>query len=201
MSNEEKKGFSGLSSLDSDIQPVVSVAKPEPEKKDEPKAEENHSKKNTSSPPSFSKVVPEIPDEPIVTFFKKYWLWIGIGLFFIWIWSSSNDKPSKPTPSYSYTPSPSYTPSIYEVKPSYGSGATLNTNEIYYCLAEGARIEANRSTTNTYDSFSIDRFNMTIDDYNNRCSSYRYQQSQFNAAQTEFDSNRYLIEAQGRARM
>jgi hypothetical protein len=42
---------------------------------------------------------------------------------------------------------------------------------------------------------------MTIEDYNNRCGSYRYQQSQFNAAQIEFDSNRYSIEAQGRARM
>lgn len=195
MSNEEKKGFSGLSSLDSDIQPVVSVAKPELEKKEEPKAEATHSKGDTSTPPSFSEVVPEVPDEPIVTFFKKYWLWVGIGLFFIWIWSSSDDKTSKPSSTYSYTPS------IYEVKPSYASGATLNTNEIYYCLAEGARIEANRGTTNAYDSFSIDRFNRTIDDYNNRCSNYRYQQSTFNAAQTEFNANRYAIEAQGRARM
>jgi len=201
MSNEEKKGFSGLSSLDSDIKPIVSATKAEPEKKQELKTEAAHSEGAASSPPSFSTVVPEIPDDPVVAFIKKYWLWIGIGVFFIWVLSSSSDKPSNPTSSYSYTPSPSYTPSIYEVIPSYGSGATLNTNEIYYCLAEGARIEANRITINSYDNYSVVRFNMTIEDFNNRCGSYRYNQSSLDAAQREFDLNRYTIEAQGRARM
>ena len=182
----------------------MSNAKPESEKSQPPKSEKNVNNTNTSSPPSFSTVIPEAPDAAVITFIKKYWLWIVIGIFFIWIWSGSSDKPSKSSkssPSYSYSPSPSYSSSIYESRPMYGSGLTLNANEIYYCLAENIRIDANEQTYNEYNSVSVDRFNMTVNDYNSRCAEFRYKQSEMDAAKRVLESNKYQIEAQGRARM
>ena len=42
---------------------------------------------------------------------------------------------------------------------------------------------------------------MTVNDYNSRCAEFRYKQSEMDAAKRVLESNKYQIEAQGRARM
>lgn len=198
---ENKKGFAGLSSLESNVNPIVSD--PLPEKPSQEVKAESEARVNSTlaSPPPISKVVPKYTYSPEMDFIKKYWLWIAIGIFVIWAWASSGDKsPSSSSGSSNYSYSSN---NLTESLPSYGSGAghTLNASEIYYCLAETVRIDANRGTVIQYDNFSIDRFNRTIEDYNARCGDYRYKPSALTSANKALDANRYSIEAQGRARM
>jgi hypothetical protein len=212
MSDNEKKGFSGLSSLDTDIDPVITSPKPQ-EKIPATAVPQPSKSKNESSAPPLSFVVTPPPESSELLFIKKYWGWIVIGIFFIWV-ASSNNSPtvsnskkstsnsySAPTSnSYSTPTTPTYNTSIYESMPSYGSAQILNTNEIYYCLAEEVRIEANRTTQNQYDDYSVEKFNRTIADYNSRCSNFRYKEFSMSAAKKELEINRYTLEGQGIAR-
>lgn len=191
--NENKKGFAGLSSLESSVDPIVS--QPPIESKSEIKAEESA---QVSKPPPITKVLPKYTYSPEIDFIKKYWLWIVIGIVLIYAFASGDNKStsSKGTPTYSSS-------TLRESMPSYGAGAghVLTASEIYYCLAEAVRIEQNRESVNQYDSRAIARFNITIDDFNGRCSDYRYKESAMTSANKALEANRYLIEAQGRARM
>lgn len=188
---ENKKGFSGLSSLESNIEPIEVDSTP---KKDSPEASINPTPSAPSSPskpPPVSIVAPRAPEIPALVFLKKYWVLVGIGLYLAYAVLSSNG---------SSTSSGKYS-TLQESMPNYGSNQSLNSSQIYYCLAENARIEANQVTVNNYDSTSVSRFNNTVADYNARCASYRYKQSAMNSATKAFDENRYLIESQGRGRM
>jgi hypothetical protein len=200
---ENKKGFAGLSSLESSVNPIVSdpvSEKPSQEVKTE---SERQVKSKPTPPPPISEVTPKYTYSPEMDFIKKYWLWIAIGIFVIWAWASSENKSTSTSTgtgssNYSYSSN-----NLTETLPPYGSGAghTLNASEIYYCLAEAVRIDANRSTVNKYDDFSVDKFNRKIEDYNGRCGDYRYKPSAKSAAITALAANWYSIEAQGRARL
>lgn len=199
--SENKKGFAGLSSLESSVAPVVSDPVPE-----EKIPETNNQTQSTShsAPPPITKVEPKFTYSPELDFIKKRWLWIVIGIVLIYAFASGDDKNASKTssssPSSSY--SSNYGSDLTESMPSYGSGSghVLGASEIYYCLAEAIRIDANRGTLNQYDGYSIDRFNNTVNDFNARCSDYRYRSSAMSSANRAIEANRYLIEAQGRAR-
>jgi len=182
---ENKKGFSGLSTLESHVEPIKADETPKV-RKVEPSETSSRSSSNSAAPPQVSVVVPSKPTPPIFIFIRQYWLLIGIGLFIAY--AALTDSTNTPS-------------SLTESIPNYGSGQTLSSSEIYYCLAEAARIDANRSTMNTNDDFSVNRFNRSIDNYNGRCSSYRYKQSAMGSATKALNENRYSIEAQGRSRM
>jgi len=186
MSDEKnKKGFGGLSSLESQVDPIKSDEIPKVRKAETAEASPRNSP-SSSAPPQVSVVVPSKPTPPIFIFIRQYWLLIGIALFIAYA-SLTENSPSHST--------------LTETLPNYGTGQTLSSSEIYYCLAEAVRIDANRTTMNTYDDFSVNRFNRSIDDYNGRCSSYRYKQSAMGSATKALNENRYSIEAQGRSRM
>lgn len=205
--NNNKKGFAGLSSLESKVEPILSKEVPDQEKNDT-KLEEAHSQPVRAEPPPISTVVPKYTYSPEIEFVKKYWLWLLLGIFLIYIFASEDSKKTTPTSysSGSYTPEPTYTapsfnPGLTESKPLYGANNVLTASEIYYCKAEELRIESNKVTVDRSDDFSLARFNQTVQDYNNRCSQYRYHDPAMNSANNALESNRYLIEAQGRARM
>ena len=189
--SENKKGFSGLSSLESNVEKIAEDPtqriSPPPVSTIAPVAPAS----SASKPPPVSIVVARVPDAPAIVFLKKYWLWIGIGLFITYSVMNSNGTSSSGSGSSS---------SLHESLPAIGAGQTLNASEIYYCLAESARIEKNQEILNHYDSSSISRFNNSISSYNDRCSNYRYKKSAMSAATKAFNDNLYLIESQGRAR-
>jgi len=198
---ENKKGFAGLSSLESNVNPIVSDPAPEQPSQEAKVDSQRQPNTKPAPPPPSSKQEPKFTYSPEMDFIKKYWVWIAIGVFVIWAWASSGDKSTSSSggsSNYSYSSS-----NLTESLPSYGAGSghTLNASEIYYCLAEAVRIDANRGTINQYDNFSVDRFNRTIEDYNARCSDYRYKPSAMTSANKALEANRYSIEAQGRARM
>ena len=189
MSDKEKKGFSGLSNIETKVEdvPPSNVGKPE----SQPNKAMEQGQPRDNRPPISS--IPKEEPTPVLDFFRKNWVLISIGVFLIWAFSGKSGGGSSTSSSSSY--------SLTESVPPYGTGQTLNASQIYYCLAENVRIDANRPTINQYDNYSIQRFNGTIDDYNARCSDYRYKQSAMNAAQKALDSNRYLIQSQGSSRM
>ncbi|QWE23304.1 hypothetical protein FD975_03600 [Polynucleobacter sp. AP-Jannik-300A-C4] len=205
--NDNKKGFAGLSSLESKVEPVHSKEVPDQEK-NETNLEEPHSQAVRTEPPPISTVVPKYTYSPEMEFVKKYWIWLLLGIFLIYIFASQDSKKTTSTSysSGSYTPAPAYTaPSfsseLVESKPLYGANNVLTASEIYYCKAEELRIESNKTTVDRYDDFSLTRFNQTVQDYNSRCAQYRYKDAAMNSANNALESNRYSIEAQGRARM
>ena len=205
--NDNKKGFAGLSSLESKVEPILSKEVPDQEKNDT-KLKEKQSQAVRPEPPPISTVVPKYTYSPEIEFVKKYWLWLSLGIFLIYIFASEDSKKTTST-SYSsgaYAPAPTYTapsfnPGLTESKPLYGANNVLTASEIYYCKAEELRIESNKASVDRYDDFSLARFNQAVQDYNNRCSQYRFHDPAMNSANSALESNRYSIEAQGRARM
>jgi hypothetical protein len=205
--NDNKKGFAGLSSLESKVEPILSKETPSQDKNDT-NLEGTQAQAVRPEPPPISTVVPKYTYSPELEFVKKYWIWILLGIFLIYIFASEDSKKTTPTSysSGSYTPEPTYTaPSfnsgLTESKPLYGANNVLTASEIYYCKAEELRIESNKVTVDRSDDFSLARFNQTVQDYNSRCSQYRYKDAAMNSANNALESNRYSIEAQGRARM
>lgn len=206
---EKKKGFAGLSSLESSVNPIISDPLPETPSQEVKAESEAQVNSKPAPPPPISRVVPQYTYSPEIDFIKKYWLWIAAGIFLIYIFASQDSKKSPPSDysaSNTYTPVPSYSPPPYspgltESKPTYGSNNVLSASEIYYCKAEELRIESNKQTVDRSDDFSLPRFNQTVQDYNSRCSQYRYHDSAMNSANAALELNRYSIEAQGRARM
>jgi hypothetical protein len=205
--NDNKKGFAGLSSLESKVEPILSKETPSQDKNDT-NLEGTQAQAVRPEPPPISTIVPKYTYSPELEFVKKYWIWILLGIFLIYIFASEDSKKTTPTSysSGSYTPEPTYTaPSfnsgLTESKPLYGANNVLTASEIYYCKAEELRIESNKVTVDRSDDFSLARFNQTVQDYNSRCSQYRYKDAAMNSANNALESNRYSIEAQGRARM
>jgi len=189
---QNKKGFGGLSSLESNVEPIKvdSTTKQSTPESGLPKTEPKQP--SSPKPPPVSVVTPREPDTPAIVFLKKYWVWIVIGLFVLYAAMNSGGSSNS---------GGGYSSSLTESAPPFGSGRTLSSSEIYYCLAENVRIEANQGTVNQYDSNSIARFNNVVADYNARCASYRYKQSAMSSATKALNDNRYLIESQGRGRM
>lgn len=178
MDANDKKGFSGLSNLETKVDDVTSIPIQKPEPQPQKVSEPGPARDNR--PPISS--IPVQKPTPIIDFLKQYWILIGIGIFLIWIFNSNDSV-------------------LTESLPPYGSGSTLNAAQIYYCLAENVRIDANRPTSNQYDNYSVQRFNQTISDYNVRCANFKYKHSAMSSAQKALDANRDSIHAQGAARM
>jgi hypothetical protein len=179
--SENRKGFSSVSSLES----KVDAGEDKPASIINGLSEQDaRSSINTSEPPSITKVTPREPDDPVTKFIKEYWIWLIIGAIFLYNVLKSDE-----------------TPSLTESKPAVGRGLVLNASQIYYCLAEGARIDANKLTMNNYETSSLYKYNFTVDDYNSRCSEYRYKDYSMDLAKKAFNANRYIIESEGRGRL
>jgi hypothetical protein len=87
-----------------------------------------------------------------------------------------------------------------EVRPEIAQGATLNRNQIEYCLAENIRIETSQPLVDNSSDDQIGRFNATVDDYNSRCSSFRYLESEMSAARAAIEARRSAIQQEGASR-
>ena len=215
--NEDKKGFSGLSDLASEVSGIDEPVKPEPKAEAKPSAPKqphepqrgsaisDTERKTTSSPPPIETVS---PDKSGGGSGGKWILGIiGVSLV-IWLINSadqSNKKPSynPPSSSQSYsnaqsTPSPTaQTPRTTQsarlqyTKPSVGTNNVLSVLEIRWCIREGIRIEAMRNVIDT--NAGIEEFNRIVNDYNSRCGNYRYRQGSQSRAERDVEAYRSQI--------
>ena len=88
-----------------------------------------------------------------------------------------------------------------ESRPPVGKDHALSRDQIRYCLAESARIEAMEKIVNEYNHTDVDTFNRHVNDYNSRCGSFRYRPGTLESVQREVDAARSRLGQEGRARL
>ena len=215
--DKNKKGFSGLSDLASEVGGIDEPIKPEPKAEAKPSTPKQTPQPQREAAPSepVRKTTSSPPPIETVSSGKSgggsggKWILGIIGVVFV-IWlinnlGQSNKKPSYTPPSssqsYSYpqsTPAPAVqTPSSNQItglqytKPSVGTNNVLSVPEICWCIREGIRIEAMRDVIDTNEG--IDEFNRIVNDYNSRCGSYRYRQGSQSRAERDVEPYRSQI--------
>ncbi len=181
--NENKKGFSGLSGLASDVSDTIKAEQSKlksgaGEEKVNKASGSGQASNQTRTVESTKKV--EVSTSHENSGHKKYFITVAVIAILLWIVSQSNDRNTtspKPLPKSSSQPVPDSGPTsvptqLSYTKPSVGTNNILNVSEIRWCIREGIRIDAMR---NVFSSNSgVDKFNSLVNDYNSRCGSYRY---------------------------
>ncbi len=218
--DKDKKGFSGLSDLASEVSGVDEPIKPEPKAEAKPSTPkpppQPQREKDTPEPERKSKRSPP-PVETVTSGTNTggsggKWILGIIGVAFV-IWlinnegqnnrTSSYNPPSTPQ-SYGYpqsspapavrAPSSAQNAGLQYTKPSVGTNNVLSVAQIRWCIREGIRIEAMRSVIDS--NAEVGKFNRIVDDYNSRCGSYRYRQGSQSRAERDVESYRSQIVAE-----
>lgn len=199
-SGDKDRGFSGLSSMVSNVEALGVDSEPT----QTPKGDVG------SSTPSDRRQEPFIQDQ-IRTKPKKSWSWIGdwivpnaskiISLLIIlaiiyWVDQDNSVPTSSPPPSSpgisnpATPPPPNTSPSMTFEKPATGT-ATFSAANIRWALKEEIKLEAMRNLVTT--DAGIDAYNAMIDDYNSRAGEYRYYQADMDRAKRDVESMRSQI--------
>lgn len=212
-----KRGFSGLSNLASEISGIDESVSPEPkaaaktasanqvlkQQRETPLTEPDQ-KQTTSSQSretvSGGKSRGGLEGKCILVI-------IGV-LFVIWLVNDGGQSSKKA----SYTPPPSLqtdnhpqsppAPAVQKqrathdaglqyMKPSVGKNNVLSVPEIRWCIREGIRIEAMRNII--YTNEGTDEFNRMVNDYNYRCGNYRYSRGSQKRAERDVETYRSQI--------
>ena len=219
---KDKKGFSGLSSLTSDVDETVgdstrrNVQGKKPASQGRSKDEQQpHPRESAAkprpAPPPQSEPEPEVVASgssrtPASGSSGAKWFWglVGLGVL-IWLFNVAQEDSRGPSTVPSYTqpsPSPSYSLSqtpeaqisgLEFSKPPVGENNILSVAQIRWCLREDIRIEVLRPMPTT--NSQIDQFNAVVADYNSRCGSYRYREGTLTRAQREVERVRSQIVA------
>lgn len=222
MKTTNKRGFSGLSDLVSEV-----------DLSDEPQKQINKVKASLppppqATPPPQKDALPK-PQAPSADSTRPVGaassgsggsgsagklVLVGIGACFV-LWLAVNggqnnrtyspppaQKPqSYSAPQSSPTPAVAPTPPIVPqnsgpqyTKPSVGTNNLLSVPEIQWCIRNGIRIDAMRNLIET--NAGIDEFNRIVNDYNSRCGSYRYREGTQSQAQRSVEPYRSQIVAE-----
>ncbi len=211
----DKKGFSGLSSLVSEVEGEIlpkkpasttTGSKPEPEKVSSTSNERASTQTASPKPnsPSPPRTADQVPPPPPKRYSAAKWFWsiIGIGILMVLFNSGQDDRrssgtrntysPSNSAPSI-YTPSRT-SPSLEFSKPPVGTNKVLSVSQIRWCLREDMRVETKRSYANT--DWEVGAFNTMVSDYNRRCVSFRYRSGTLERAKREVEEMRAQIVAE-----
>ncbi|MGD9950205.1 MAG: peptidoglycan-binding protein, partial [Desulfobulbus sp.] len=214
---KDKKGFSGLSDLVSEVSGIDEPIKPEPKAEAKPPAPKQPPQPRGGTASSEPERKTSSTPPPIETLSSGKsgggsggkWILGIIGFVFV-IWliyngGQSNKKPSYTPPSssqsYSYpqsspapavqTPSSTQSAGLQYTKPSVGTNNVLSVPEIRWCIREGIRIETMRDVIDT--NTGIDEFNRIVNDSNSRCGSYRYREGSQTQAERDVEAYRSQI--------
>ena len=217
---KDKKGFSGLSDLASDVSGVDEPIKPEKKAEAKPSTPEQspHPQRQKPAPEPERKARKSPPPVETVSSGNSTggsggkWILGIIGVAFV-IWLINNGGQSNRTSSYnppstsqSYgypqsspapavrAPSTAQSAGLQYTKPSVGTNNVLSVPQIRWCIREGIRIEAMRSVID--NNAEIGKFNRIVDDYNSRCGSYRYRQGSQSRAERDVEPYRSQIVAE-----
>lgn len=199
-----KKGFAGLDSMVSEVEPHRPTRAEPTVPREEPQSEA----------PELQRIYQSKPESSGGSSGKWWAVGISLVILFIWIGNSDNKTASQapsyaaaapeatpiytPAPSYVSEPSPTYA-SNAEEKPPIGRGLLFNQAQIRYCLSEKLRMSAWQNQVNRYSETSVNAFNDAVNDYNARCSDYRYQSGMLESVRAEVDANRQALAVQGMA--
>ena len=221
--SKDKKGFSGLSDLASEIggvddqassdptagmkPPPLPTATPSTPKDAHPR--EPH-REPTTSPAAIETVNSGKGGESS----GAKWV-LGIiaaaVVFVIWLANNSEQSTKKPSyeppatsQSYNYpqsspapaarTPSTLQSREVQYEKPPGGTNNVLSVPQICWCISEDIRIEAMRDVANT--DAGVEEFNRIVNDFNSRCGSYRYREGSLERAKRIVEAHRSEIMAE-----
>ena len=218
--DKDKKGFSGLSDLASEVSGVDEAIKPEPKAEAKPSTPKQppHPQREKPAPEPERKTKKSPPPVETVTSGTNTggsggkWILGIIGVAFV-IWLINNEgqnnrtsssNPPSTTQSYGYpqsspapavrAPSSVQNAGLQYTKPSVGTNNVLSVPQIRWCIREGIRIEAMRSVIDS--NAEVGKFNRIVDDYNSRCGSYRYRQGSQSRAERDVEPYRSQIVAE-----
>jgi len=181
-------GFAALSSQVSEIEDAIAeAAKPQGEATGGSSARSQPAKPTSSfDSPAYNRPVQTGNGS------KVGW-WIGGIAVAGVIWAANQPSGNSSAPA---GPQP-----FSETMPSIGTGQSLTTDVLRYCLAEKVRMDAAQSVVNEYDWPQVDRFNAMVADYNSRCGEFRYRSSSMSVAQDDVNAHRFELEQEGRDRI
>ena len=218
--DKDKKGFSGLSDLASEVSGVDEAIKPEPKAEAKPSTPKQppHPQRQKTAPEPERKIKKSPPPVETVTSGTNTggsggkWILGIIGVAFV-IWLINNEgqnnrtssyNPPSTSQSYGYpqsspapavrAPSTAQSAGLQYTKPSVGTNNVLSVPQIRWCIREGIRIEAMRSVIDS--NAEVGKFNRIVDDYNSRCGSYRYRQGSQSRAERDVEPYRSQIVAE-----
>jgi len=221
--DKNKKGFSGLSDLVSDISVTSGQTgvnrdtgtKPPPSPKPTPAKPREILPQEQHQSPTVSPVgLPSGSGQGGGSSGAKWVIFSFAVVIVVAIWLAEIDDPriaephhSPPTPSRSYAPTTTSTtspptsstlhaPTIQCEKPPVGQEHVLSLPQICWCLREDIRLEAIRDVADT--GTEVARFNCLVADYNSRCGSYRYYASTLEQAERAIEPHRSEIAAEAR---
>ena len=211
--DKNSKGFSGLSSLASDIGQTGGESRRRTVQGEQPSAAgpskdkpQPQRRASTPKPRPASQPEPESVASgksftiPCGSSWPGWFLGpiVGLGIFAGMWWAVANLEiepgPSKvssdPQPSSSSNYSPSLgsetrTSRLEFSKPPEGDDNALSVAQIRWCLREEIRIEVLRPMAST--NSQIDQFNTVVADYNRRCASFRYREGTLMRARRELE--------------
>jgi hypothetical protein len=112
--------------------------------------------------------------------------------------STQPSAPSAPTETQTNYPSPTTNARLSEEIPPVGSGHSLTTSQIRYCIYQKQRIEIIRGLLDSANSYHINNFNELVDDYNSRCSSFRYRRGSLQSVQQELGNANSQLQEEAR---
>ena len=211
------KGFSGLSSLVSDIseeQNSKQISKPDISEKSKPPSRAVSKKRTDKRGPELrtKSTIDRIPAKDQVLTPSKTtkssavkWGWaivilliLGIIVYKaeeIKITPSSRRAKTTSSPKSFYKSKPNTSPSKSKKltfdKPPIGTNRRLSISQIRWCLREKIRLDSMRSRLAS--NAEIDSFNSLIDDYNSCCSSFRFRKETLEQAKREIEIVRAQI--------
>lgn len=214
--SEKQKGFSGLSSLvsniDEDIAKKISEVKPEntshtktsitTQKNTQSTRSENNNSQTSQSPQNNYSNNASNPS-------SKNWIWIVLVIIIVIVIANSDNKPTSNT---KYTESSSKESNKYrnptkptpkypiEKKPPIGRNQVLTSSNIRYCLAEKIRLDGAESVINNYSQYDVNRFNSMVNAYNSRCGEFRYRSSALGIAERDINPFRNHYWTEGKRR-
>ncbi|WP_417535140.1 peptidoglycan-binding domain-containing protein [Methylophaga sp.] len=210
MSNEEKKGFSGIDDLLSDMSdssPAPSVESGPKEKRSESKVlpenrarpEETKSSvtNNTSDaePVDMPKMKAREKNNGNSSNAKNGLIVLAVLVFLVLL---ANQESSNTNHKNSYSPVNSTSSVPKEVKgpryekPPVGSGQVLGLPELRWCVREGMRVDFLRSKVSV--NSQVTKFNELVGNHNSRCGNFRYREGLLARAEREVESYRNQIE-------
>lgn len=222
------KGFSGLSTMVSDVDAAVANA----EKASRAAVDTSgaagqgdtapQQRQPTDAPQPRSEAYQQPSSQPSSSggpSAGKWLLGIGAVIGVFWVLSESGNKSTPPSPTYTPSPQPPVTSSPApswqpppaaprpqtpsrpsEEKPPVGTDLVLSVPQIRYCVAEDIRLDAAKGVINNYVEAEVDRFNAMVADYNSRCGSYRYRRGALESARGDIEPYRSQLQAEGRSR-
>ena len=92
---------------------------------------------------------------------------------------------------------PSPPSEVEESRPDdFASALPYTANQIAYCLAQDARMEAMKPMVRVTSHREVEHFNQLVSDFNDRCASYRYREEDMTRARNYVSSHRDVFEKQ-----